>query len=99
MFALERVLAAQPNNHSARLELARAYFILEEYARARQEFEAVLALDPPASVVSKIDRFLNAIRRKEGRYRTTGSGSRVYPIRNGIPTLIADEAIEIVGLD
>lgn len=74
VFALERVLAVQPDNHAARLELARGYFILEEYARARHEFETVLALDPPASVVGKIDRFLNAIRRKEGRYRTTGSG-------------------------
>ena len=74
VFALERVLATQPDNHAARLELARAYFILEEYARAREEFEVILALQPPPSVVSKIDRFLNAIRRKEGRYRTTGTG-------------------------
>ena len=36
VFALERVLAVQPNNHAARLELARGYFILEEYARARE---------------------------------------------------------------
>jgi tetratricopeptide (TPR) repeat protein len=74
VFALERVLAQQPNNHAARLELARGYFILEEYARAREEFEAVLAMDPPPSVVSKIDRFIIAIRRKEGRYRTTATG-------------------------
>ncbi|MDH3713055.1 MAG: hypothetical protein OET44_04305 [Gammaproteobacteria bacterium] len=74
VFALERVLAVQPNNHAARLELARGYFILEEYARARQEFEAVLAMNPPPSVVSKVDRFIIAIRRKEGRYRTTATG-------------------------
>ncbi len=74
VFALERVLAAQPNNHMARLELARGYFILEEYERAREEFETVLAQKPPSSVVTKIDRFLNAIRSKEGRYRTTGNG-------------------------
>jgi tetratricopeptide (TPR) repeat protein len=74
VFALERVLAAQPNNHAARLELARGYFILEEYARAREEFEAVMAMDPPPSVVSKIDRFISVIRRKEGRYRTTATG-------------------------
>ena len=82
VFALERVLAVQPDNHAARLELARGYFILEEYARAREEFELVLALDPPPSVVSKISRFLIAIRRNEGRYRTTGSGFVQFGLGN-----------------
>ena len=41
VFALERVLLLHPNDHVARLELARGYFILEEYARSRQEFEKV----------------------------------------------------------
>jgi len=73
VFALERVLALQPENHAARLELARGYFILEEYARSRAEFEAVRKLNPPAAVGARIDRFLDAIRLKEGRYRTTAS--------------------------
>ena len=29
------------------LELARGYFILEEYARSRQEFETVMQANPP----------------------------------------------------
>ena len=34
VYALERVLVSQPNNHAARLELARGYFILQEYTRS-----------------------------------------------------------------
>ena len=45
VFALERVLLFHPKDHVVRLELARGYFILEEYARSRQEFEKVLAIN------------------------------------------------------
>ena len=48
IFSLERVLIVQPNNHPARLELARAYFLLGEDIRARKEFNAVLKQNPPA---------------------------------------------------
>ncbi len=71
VFALERVVMLQPDNHAARLELARGYFILEEYARSRQEFETVLGYQPPAPVRAKIDRYLAAIKLREGRYNTT----------------------------
>lgn len=71
VFALERVLTVQPDNHAARLELARGYFILEEYARAREEFEAILGVDPPPDVTEKIYGYLDAIRLQEGRYTTT----------------------------
>jgi tetratricopeptide (TPR) repeat protein len=71
VFALERVVLIQPDQKAARLELGRGYFILEEYARARQEFEAVQAYDPPTEVRAKIDNYLDAIRLREGRYNTT----------------------------
>lgn len=71
VFALERVLALDANNHAARLELARGYFILEEYSRARQEFETVLTINPPEDVVDRVNRYLDAIVTKEGRYKTT----------------------------
>lgn len=74
VFALERVLLAYPDDHVARLELARGYFILEEYPRARQEFEKVLAVNPPESVQETTRNFLDQIRLKEARYRTTSSG-------------------------
>src|SRR5262245_64922836 len=39
VFALERVLALQPDNHLARAEIARAYLALGERDAARREFE------------------------------------------------------------
>ncbi|MDQ7074697.1 MAG: tetratricopeptide repeat protein [Gammaproteobacteria bacterium] len=74
VFALERVLALQPNNRAARLELARGYFALEEYDRARHEFKQVLKSRPPSQVKAKIERYMDAIRLKSGRYRTTSQG-------------------------
>lgn len=73
VFALNRVLALDPDNHAARLELARGYFILEEYLRAQQEFETVLDNNPPEDVVVRINAYLEAINAKTGRYSTTHS--------------------------
>ena len=75
VFALERVLLLFPDDHLARLELARGYFILEEYARSRQEFEKVLTVNPPKGVRDTTESFLEQIRLKEARYRTTTGGS------------------------
>ena len=74
VFALERVLMQFPDDHVARLELARGYFILEEYARSRQEFETVLETDPPDGVKRTAYLYLDRIRLKEARYKTTVSG-------------------------
>lgn len=71
VFALERVLLLQPNNQAARLELARGYFILEEYERSKREFETALKANPPQDARIKIEQYLDAIRLKEGRYRST----------------------------
>ena len=47
---LEEYLKAKPDDLVARLELARGYFLLNDNARARTEFEAVKNLVPsPAS--------------------------------------------------
>lgn len=75
VFALERVLMQFPNDQVARLELARGYYILEEYARARQEFERVLATNPPRGVRDTTETFLEKIRISEARYRTTTGGN------------------------
>lgn len=74
VFALERVVYQQPNNHNARLELARGYYLQGDDTRARQAFERVLKVNPPKSVVANIERFLDAIRLREGRYRTSARG-------------------------
>lgn len=61
VFALERVLALQPDNLQARAEIARAYLALGEREAAKREFEAVRARQVPAEVRVTIDRFLSAI--------------------------------------
>jgi len=73
VLALERYLLNFPQNVDARLELARGYFVLGEYARAREEFEAVSRLNPPPAVQAGIDRVLDAIRSRESRFRTTAN--------------------------
>jgi len=61
VFALERVLAVQPENLQARAEIARAYMALGEREAARREFEAVRARQVPSEVRATIERFLSAI--------------------------------------
>ena len=65
LLALERHLAAVPANDRARLELARGYFLLGEYPRARSEFEFVLRYNPPQAVREKINGFLLAMQLRE----------------------------------
>ncbi len=65
LLALERHLTAVPANDRARLELARGYFLLGEYTRARVEFEFVLRYNPPAGVRANINGFLQAMQTRE----------------------------------
>lgn len=76
VMAMERHLAARPGNERARLELARGYFLLGDYGRARAEFEFLLAGKPPAGVRANIDSFLQAMLLREGS--STQSSSRLY---------------------
>jgi tetratricopeptide (TPR) repeat protein len=76
LLALERHLAAVPANDRARLELARGYFLLGEYARARAEFEFVLRYNPPAGVRANINGFLQAMQTRENVDRR--SSARFY---------------------
>jgi hypothetical protein len=73
VLALERYILLFPDNIQARLQLARAYFLLGEDARAREEFDALRALNPPADARATIDRFLDAIRLRESRYKASGA--------------------------
>jgi hypothetical protein len=68
VLALERYLLTFPGSNEARLELARGYFVLGDLVRAREEFEDVRKRDPPASVITTIDRYLDGIRARESRY-------------------------------
>lgn len=71
VLALERYVINFPDNVDARLELARGYFVLGENARAREEFQRILKINPPDAVRANIDRFLDAIRSRESLYSTT----------------------------
>ena len=70
--ALERIVASQPENHRARLELARTYFSAKQLELARREFETVLAHNPPETVRMKIKDFLEAIRKQEKKFWFSG---------------------------
>ncbi|MEO6974330.1 MAG: tetratricopeptide repeat protein [Gallionella sp.] len=66
IFALERVLAVNPDNLQARAEIARAYFATGEKELARQEFQAVQSRHPPREVNATIQKFLDAINQGQG---------------------------------
>ena len=63
VFALERVLAVQPNNAPARAQIARAYFALKETETARHEFLNINKQNLAPEVRQTIDRYLDAIDR------------------------------------
>lgn len=68
--AFERVLAVDPNAAGARLDMARAYFALGDYARAKMEFNIVAQNDPPPGARAVIDKYLAAIAERERGRRT-----------------------------
>ncbi len=74
VFALERVLAGNPNHPLARALIARAYFELGETKTAKQEFETAKGLSPPAEAAEAIQRFLDAIERREAGIGTKLTG-------------------------
>lgn len=74
VFALERVLAMEPNNARARAEIGRAYLALGEVETARQEFETVQKLGVPADVSLTLDRYIAATRRQDNQSKATLNG-------------------------
>ena len=67
--ALERYVLTNPDDARGRLELARAYYHAGDDVRARTEFEAVQAMNPPADVLVGINRYLDALFQRESLYR------------------------------
>lgn len=74
VFALERVLAVDPNHVRARAEIARAYLALGETKTAKQEFESVKKQGVPPEVAATIDRLLTAVERIDDEGRTSVHG-------------------------
>jgi tetratricopeptide (TPR) repeat protein len=69
VFALERVLAVNPNYLQARAEIARAYFVLGEKENARREFETVRQQGIPSEARFTIDKFLSALEPQTTQWR------------------------------
>lgn len=63
--AFERVLSVDPNYAGARLDMARAYFQLGDFDRAKTEFAAVLKQEPPQTARDTISKYLEAINKAE----------------------------------
>ena len=72
-FALERVLAINPNHRDARAEMAKAHYLLGEKDTAKTEFHNVLAQNPDAQTKKSIEKLLTAIQKIEGTTTTFGA--------------------------
>lgn len=73
------ILSRDPRLHRVRLELARAYFVAEDWADARREFFAVLSADVPDTVKDTIIRFLRLIDVRRGWSWDLDGGLRSGP--------------------
>lgn len=62
--ALERVLAADPSNNGARMELARAYYVLGADDLAKREFNQLLALKTHLTSPARYYQYLEALELK-----------------------------------
>ena len=69
-FALERVLALNPDHKDARAEMAKAHFMLGEKEAAKAEFNAVLQQGVDVKTKKSIERLLTAIDKIEGTTTT-----------------------------
>lgn len=74
IFALERVLAIDPNNVRARAEIARAYMAVGEAEAARSEFETARKQGIPPEVAGNFDKLLTTIDRMQDASRTAIRG-------------------------
>lgn len=72
--AFERVLTVDPNFAGARLDMARAYYQLGDLTRAKNEFETVMAQNPPEGARVTIQKYLDAIAAIEAAKLTRISG-------------------------
>jgi len=74
IFALERVLAVQPDNALARAEIGRAYVAAGETETARRELTKVRASPIPTAAIPAVDRLLGAISQLQSQQTTQWRG-------------------------
>jgi len=73
VFALERVLAQQPNHINARAEIAKAHFKLGEVSTSKAEFTSLRDDKPTSEISMAVDRYLNAVDKALGLTTTFGA--------------------------
>lgn len=100
LFAFERVVALQPGNHRARVELARAHYLAGNVLLARSEFERVLAINPPQRVRENVRTFLDAIERREASLSTQITGYLEFRAGtdSNVNSATSDDTLEIPAL-
>ncbi|MET0312074.1 MAG: surface lipoprotein assembly modifier [Burkholderiaceae bacterium] len=74
IFALERVLAVQPDNARARAEMGRALFAVGDFKGARAALSDTKAQGVPSEAALTIDQFLQAIDAAEAAGRSSVRG-------------------------
>lgn len=74
VFAFERVVANQPGNARARLELAEALFQFGNRREARRLFDEVLATTPPEPVQQRIRSYQQAMESADKAQKTSVTG-------------------------
>lgn len=97
VFALERVLAVEPDNLQARAEIARAYFLLGERQSAQREFEAVRTQPVPDEVRSTIDRYLSALAPEPRGWRAYAEATLGYDSNINVATARSTIALPGAG--
>lgn len=100
VFALERVLLRNPQHQRARLELARAYFQLDDLNAAKQAFATVQESNPPPNVQQRIHQFLQLIDEKldarKTRHNAVAELNAGYD--NNINSATAQTSIDVPAL-
>lgn len=94
----ERILAVNPDHAAARLDMARAYYALGDFQRAKGEFEQVSRReDTPPAARNTIDRYLAAIaeRTSERGTRLTGYLEAILGRDSNLNTATAGNTIYV----
>ena len=107
IISFERVLAANPNNAGAKLDLARAYFVVGSFDLAESSFRELAASNPPPETRVAINRYLDAIasKRKQGKQRLFAWGETSLGYDSNITGVPADftsavqSAFNLVGVN
>ena len=107
IISFERVLAANPNNAGAKLDLGRAYFLVGSFDLAESLFRELAASNPPAETKLAINRYLEAIvskrNQRKQRLFAWGETSLGYDTNiTGVPadfTSAVQSAFNLVGVN